>query len=183
MRSENETYFSWNFVFLSLTVRNHLAKLLMLVVLGILSTWFSRPFPFSLRESSPRHSGGGWWGRVVGEGKEEELATTSLEVILNFTSNSPVVPHQLSCQISVNYHETETSANVNKHWKTGAKGNDVITDFISANLHFASTFNFRCRYSNSRDLISSTVSFCRPFARASRRACSEATSQWLQAPQ
>ena len=89
----------------------------MLVVLGILSTWFSRPFPFSLRESSPRHSGGRGlgWGRVVGEGKEEELATTSLEVILNFTSNSPVVPHQLSCQISVNYHETEKNANVNKH--------------------------------------------------------------------
>ena len=58
---------------------------------------------------------GGGWGRAVGEGKEEELATTSLEVILNFTYNSPVVPHQLSCQISVNYHETETSANVNKH--------------------------------------------------------------------
>ena len=164
MRSENETYFTWNFVFLSLTVRNHLPKLLMLVVLGILSTWFSSPFLFSLRE-----------------GKEEELATTSLEVILNFTSNSPVVPHQLSCQISVNYHETETSANVNKHWKTGAKGNDVITDFISANLHFASTFNFRCRYSNSRDLISSSPSFCHPFARAPRRACSEATSQYTQA--
>ena len=149
MRSENETYFTWKFVFLSLTVRNHLPKLLMLVVLGILSTWFSSPFLFSLRES--------------------------------FYSNFPVVPHQLSCQISVNYHETETSANVNKHWKTGAKGNDVITDFISANLHFASTFNFRCRYSNSRDLISSAPSFCHPFASAPRRACSEATSQYTQA--
>ena len=57
------------------------------------------------------------WGRGGGGGggKEEELATTSLELILNSTSNSPVVPNQLSCQISVNYHETETSANVNKH--------------------------------------------------------------------
>ena len=182
MRSETEKYFTWKFVFLSLTVRNHLPKLLMLVVLGILLTWFSSPFLFSLRESSPWHSGSGDWGGAGG-GKEEELATTSLELILNSTSNSPVVPHQLSCQISVNYHETETRANVNKHWKTRAEGNDVITDFISANLHFAATFNFRCRYSNSRDLISSTPSFRRPFARAPRRACSEATSQWLQAPQ
>ena len=126
MRSETDTYFTWNFVFLSLTVRNHLPKLLMLVVLGILSTWFSSPFLFSLRESSPRHSGSGVW--VGGEGKEEERATTSLELILNSTSNSPMVSHQLSCQISVNYHETETTANVNKHWKTRAKGNDVSSN-------------------------------------------------------
>ena len=28
----------------------------------------------------------------------------------------------------------------NKHWKTHAKGNDIITYVISANQHFASTF-------------------------------------------
>ena len=72
---------------------------------------------------------------------EEELATTSLESILNSTSNSPVVPRRLSCQIFDNQHEAETSANVNKHWKTRAKGNDVITNVISANQHFASTFS------------------------------------------
>ena len=36
--------------------------------------------------------------------------------------------------------EAETIANVNKHWKTCAKGNDVITNVIFANQHFALTF-------------------------------------------
>ena len=35
------------------------------------------------------------------------------------------------------------SANVNKHWKTRVKGNDVITNVISANKHFASTFSIQ----------------------------------------
>ena len=34
----------------------------------------------------------------------------------------------------------ETSVNVNKHWKTVAKGNEVLTNVISANQHFTSTF-------------------------------------------
>ena len=33
--------------------------------------------------------------------------------------------------------------NVNKYWKTGAKGNDVITNVISANQHFALTFSMQ----------------------------------------
>ena len=53
---------------------------------------------------------------------------------LNSTFNSPVAPRRLSCGISTNQREAETSANVNKHWKTRAMGNDVITNFISANL-------------------------------------------------
>ena len=64
-------------------------------------------------------------------------------VNLNSTSNSPVAPLRLSCQISANQREAETSANVNKHWKTRAKGNDVITNVISANQHFASTFSMQ----------------------------------------
>ena len=47
---------------------------------------------------------------------------------------------QLSSQISTNQRDTEISANVNKHWKTRAKGNEAITNVISANQHFASTF-------------------------------------------
>ena len=39
--------------------------------------------------------------------------------------------------------KAETSANVNKHWKTRGKGNDVITNVISANRHFASTFSMQ----------------------------------------
>ena len=46
---------------------------------------------------------------------------------LNSTSNSPVAPHQLSCKISANQREAETSTNVNKHRKTREKGNEVIT--------------------------------------------------------
>ena len=60
---------------------------------------------------------------------------------LNSTSNSPVTPRRLRCQISANQREGETSANVNKHWKTRAKGHDVITDIVSANQHFASFFD------------------------------------------
>ena len=60
--------------------------------------------------------------------------------ILNSTSNSPVAPHRLSCQISADQHEVEMSVNVHKHWRTCAKGNDVIT-VISTNQHFALTFS------------------------------------------
>ena len=36
---------------------------------------------------------------------------------------------------------SDFSANVNKHWKARAKGNDVIANVISANQDFASTFS------------------------------------------
>ena len=42
--------------------------------------------------------------------------------------------------------EAETSANVSKCWKTRAKGNDVITNVISANQHFASTFSMKLSF-------------------------------------
>ena len=61
----------------------------------------------------------------------------------NSTSNSPVAPRRLCCQISANRREAEPSANVNKHWKARAKGNDVITNVISANQHVASTFSMQ----------------------------------------
>ena len=47
-----------------------------------------------------------------------------------------LAPRRLSCQISTNQREAETSANVNKHWKTRAKGNDVITNVISSIRRF-----------------------------------------------
>ena len=75
---------------------------------------------------------------------------------LNSTSNSPVASRRLSCQISLNQHEVETSTNVNKYWKTHTKDNDV-TNVIFANQHFSSTF--WCRYSNSRDVVASSPSF------------------------
>ena len=92
------------------------------------------PF-YSLRASSPGRSDGG-----AGKGKE------SLQLRLwklNSTSNSPVAGRRLSCKISANQRKGETSANVNKHWKTRAKGNDVISNVISANQYFAPTFSMQ----------------------------------------
>ena len=79
---------------------------------------------------------------------------------LNSTSNSPVAARWLSCQIFANQREAETNAIVNKHWKTRAKGNGVITNVISANQYFASTYSF------SRDVAASSPSLSRPAARA-----------------
>ena len=93
------------------------------------------PVLSSLRASSPARSSGR-------DGKRKE----SLQLLFwnwNSTSNSPVAPRWLSCQISVNQREAETSANVNNHWKTRAKGNDVIAYVISANQHFASTISMQ----------------------------------------
>ena len=61
-----------------------------------------RYFVFSLRASSPGRSGG-----------EESLQLRLWN--LNSTSNSPMAPRRLSCQISANQREAETNANVNKH--------------------------------------------------------------------
>ena len=55
----------------------------------------------------------------------------------NFVS---VAPNQLTRQISANQREVEMSTYVNKHRKTCTKGNDVITNVISANQHFTQTF-------------------------------------------
>ena len=75
---------------------------------------------------------------ATGREKEGELATTSLEFEfhLQFPCSSP----STELSDSANQRDAETSANVNKHWKTRAKDNDVITYDISANQHFASTF-------------------------------------------
>ena len=57
----------------------------------------------SLRASSPGRSGGG-----AGKGRR------ACNFATNSTSNSPVAPSRLSCHISANQREAETSANVNK---------------------------------------------------------------------
>ena len=60
--------------------------------------------------------------RAIGLGSKPPLVTriarTGLGTRLwnlNFASNSPVAPRRLSCQISANQREAETSANVDKH--------------------------------------------------------------------
>ena len=108
-----------------------------------------------------------WW-----RGRKTTSRTTSLQLLLwnlNSTSNSPVAPCQISCQISTNQRKAEMSGSVKKHWKTHTKGNDIITNVISTNQHFS--WLFRCRYSNSRDVVASSPSFSRSAARAPQRAC------------
>ena len=78
---------------------------------------------------------------VLAAGREKEGHLPLIKPLeFESTSNSPVAPRRLSCQISANHGETERRANIDKHWKTFAKGHDVITNVISTNQHFASTF-------------------------------------------
>ena len=81
---------------------------------------------FSLRGSSPGRSGG---GREI---KEGELAITFLN--LNSTSNSPFAPSRLSCQISANQREAESSANVLFYRRRGeASENRYIYYYVTEN--------------------------------------------------
>ena len=86
------------------------------------------------------------------------------------------LPRRLSCQFSANHREAETSTKVNKHWKTHAKGNDVITNVISTNQHFASTFSkqiFKFKRCSCK-LYDLLPSFSLPTARVPQRACLQA---------
>ena len=89
-----------------------------------------------------------WWaceqalrGRA-GREKEGELANTSLEFEfhLQFPCGSPLT--ELSHFHQSRRSRNECKINVNKHWKTHAKGNDVVT-VISTNQHFALTFSIQ----------------------------------------
>ena len=94
---------------------------------------------------------------------------------LNSTPNSPVAPRRLSCQISANQREAETRANVKKHWKTHAKGNDIITNMQCHLCQSAFCIDFcNADIQNSRDVVASSPLFSRPTTRAPRRACSQA---------
>ena len=79
----------------------------------------------SLGASSPGRSGSG-------AGKGRRACNYISLWNLNSTSNSPVAPCRLSCQISANQRKVKTSVNVNKHLKPLAKGNDVITNVIQS---------------------------------------------------
>ena len=52
---------------------------------------------------------------------------------------------------------------------TSAKGDDIITNVISTNQHFTSTFLMQI-YSNSRDVVASSPFFSCPDSRVSQRA-------------
>ena len=82
---------------------------------------------------------------------------------LNSTSNSPVVPRRLSCQISANRCEAETSANVKNIEKHVPR---VMTSLLMSSPPISISHRlFRCGYSNSGDVVASSRSFSRPAAR------------------
>ena len=101
-------------------------------------------------------------GATLAAEKEGELATTSLEFEfrLQFPCGCPLTELSDSRQSAQSENERECKQRL----KTRAKSNDVITNVISANQFFASTF-FRCRYSNSRDVVASSTFFSSPAAR------------------
>jgi len=109
-----------------------------------------------------------WGALAAGREKEGELATTALWS-LNSTPNSPVAPRQLSCQISANQGEAETSANVNKHVLRVMTSMPISSPPISISHRL-----FRCRYSNSRNVVASSPSCSRPASGVTRRVCSQA---------
>ena len=92
------------------------------------ATW-KRPISNSLRASSPGHSGG-----RTGKGRRACSYVSGMWIPPPCGSS-----RRLSYQIS-DQHEAKKRANVNNNWKTRSKGNDVITNVISANQYFASTF-------------------------------------------
>ena len=98
-------------------------------------------FPLiSLPASCQEHSGG-----MAGKGRRACYYISGIWISTSekLMQNPHVVPCQKSCQTSANQCEAETSTNVNKHWKTCVKGNDIITNVISTLQHFASTFSMQ----------------------------------------
>ena len=95
---------------------------------------------------------------AAGQEKDGELATTSLEfeIHLQLPCGSPSTELSDFCQSA----RAETSANVNKHWKTRAMGTNVI----SAKQHFATTFSTQIFKLQRR---SSNLSSLFPFRRQS----------------
>ena len=88
--------------------------------------------------------GGSLWASSPGQGragreKEGELANTSLEFEFHFQFPCGSPSTELSHFHHSRRSRNECKINVNKHWKTHAKGNDVVT-VISTNQHFALTF-------------------------------------------
>ena len=73
---------------------------------------------------------------------------------LNFASNFPVAPCQLSCQISANRHEAETSANEQTLKSTWKHVPRVMRSLLMSSPPISTSHRlFRCRYLNSRDVV------------------------------
>ena len=96
--------------------------------------WMYNLTPGSLRASSPGVLAA---GRV----KEEKLATTSLE--FEFHLKFPCGSSSTELSYFHSLVQSGKEHNVNKHWKTRAKSNDIITIVISTNQHITPTFSMQ----------------------------------------
>ena len=79
---------------------------------------------------------------------------------LNSTSNSKVAPHLLSCQISANQRKAETSTNACKQTLKNTCQLPVLMSLLMSYLPINISHRlFRCRYSNSRDVLANSPFF------------------------
>ena len=95
------------------------------------------PFPLPIQYNVERGYTKGFTVSTLSVGWEEGLGGCSLAAPracnyvslwnLNSTSNSPEAPRRLSCQISANQRDTETSANIKNHEKNVPK---VMTSLL-----------------------------------------------------
>ena len=109
----------------------------------------------------------GLWRR----GKEGELTNTSLDLRLYFLSGSP------STELS-DFRQSARSGNVRECKQTLKNTLKMKLTSLLISSSPISIFHrlFRCRYSNSRDVVASSSSLSSSAARATRRACSQATA-------
>ena len=116
-------------------------------------------FSWSLRAISQGRSGG-----RAGKGRRACNYVSGIWI-------PPVAPRRLSCQITAS--QSVRSGNERECKQTRAKGNDLITNVISANQHFALTFSMQIF--KFQRWVANSPSFSRPEARVPRRPCSQAT--------
>ena len=112
---------------------------------------------------------------VAGQEKEGELtklATTSLEFEFHLQFPRLSVDWAVTFPpISVMRKRVPMETNIEKHVRR------VMTLLMPSPPISISHRLFRCRYSNSRDVLASSLSFSRPTARVPRRACWQATGR------
>ena len=107
--------------------------------------------------------------------KEGELVTTSLdfEFCFQFPCGSPSTELSNFRQSARSGNEREYKQTFKGTWKHAPR---VMTSLLMSSPPISISHRFfRCRYSNSRDVVASSPSFPRPAARTPRRACSQAT--------
>ena len=107
--------------------------------------------------------------------KEGELVTTSLEFefCFQFPCGSPSTELSNFRQSARSGNERECKQTFKGTWKHAPR---VMTSLLMSSPPISiSHRSFRCRYSNSRDVVASSPSLLRPAARKPRRACSQAT--------